>query len=429
MMMKSPMMAMMLAGLVVLVLPLPAVLNGDQPMSEEPARAAALEPPAAESNPDEIRRGIRMGGEDGKSREQLRYERVIRQVEPDLRGDLDRLPVYTSLFMREMISDKNLFPTQVEATATEDGAIVLSGHVAYEQNKEALGKLFQYLGFADVRNDVELLPSEELGEEKFAFVTAPNTLVFDSDVEPRETMTEAMIGEPIFLLKEANEGYFLAQVGGDGYVGYIHGDVIRRVDAKAFDFWQSGPRAIFQQDFEAPDLGVFVPAGAVLRLKEDGGAETTVLLPDGKEVPVPAETVLARPTGPNPAALEAIERAAQKLGSDYKWGGKSSTGVDCSGLVQSAYKTLGIHLPRDTYMQAYTGRLAATRWYREGLQPGDLLFFVSSTGKINHTAIYTGDGQYIEASGEVQYTSFNPEDPNYDERRDQSFVFAKRVLE
>jgi cell wall-associated NlpC family hydrolase len=118
------------------------------------------------------------------------------------------------------------------------------------------------------------------------------------------------------------------------------------------------------------------------------------------------------------------------LGTRYFWGGKTSQGVDCSGLVQIAYSTVGFNLPRDSYQQFYLGRLTATRWHRAGLRRGDTLYFLGRDGKIRHTALYLGDDQFIQAVvPRVTISSFNREDENYDEDHDKSFAFAKRLLE
>ena len=56
----------------------------------------------------------------------------------------------------------------------------------------------------------------------------------------------------------------------------------------------------------------------------------------------------------------------------YLWGGKTSLGIDCSGLVQIALNACGIHCPRDTYMQeAALGSAVPAK----GLRRGDLIFW------------------------------------------------------
>jgi peptidoglycan DL-endopeptidase CwlO len=93
---------------------------------------------------------------------------------------------------------------------------------------------------------------------------------------------------------------------------------------------------------------------------------------------------------PNARAAAALSYAYAKLGSPYVWGASGPNAFDCSGLVQAAYRSAGISLPRTTYAQINAGR----RVSRSELQPGDLVFFYSG---ISHVGIYVGNGQMIHA--------------------------------
>jgi len=93
---------------------------------------------------------------------------------------------------------------------------------------------------------------------------------------------------------------------------------------------------------------------------------------------------------------ESIEMAKRFLGIPYLWGGSSSFGFDCSGFTQMLVRSRGIIMPRDADKQAaWTGVIPVER---KDLQPGDLLFFGSSPKEITHTAMYIGDGQFIQAT-------------------------------
>ncbi|MGV9277559.1 NlpC/P60 family protein [Streptomyces griseosporeus] len=93
---------------------------------------------------------------------------------------------------------------------------------------------------------------------------------------------------------------------------------------------------------------------------------------------------------PNPRAAAAIAYAYSKLGSPYVWGATGPDAFDCSGLVQAAYRSAGVSLPRTTYAQIDAGR----RVSRAELLPGDLVFFYSG---ISHVGLYIGNGQMIHA--------------------------------
>ncbi|MFD9304284.1 C40 family peptidase [Streptomyces sp. NPDC060048] len=109
----------------------------------------------------------------------------------------------------------------------------------------------------------------------------------------------------------------------------------------------------------------------------------------------------------------AISFANSRLGDPYVWGGNGPHAWDCSGLVQAAYRSAGIPLPRvasDQYR-------ATTPVSRSELRRGDLVFWSSngSASGVHHVAVYLGDGKYVEAprpGKTVRVSSFSAYNPN-----------------
>ncbi len=94
-----------------------------------------------------------------------------------------------------------------------------------------------------------------------------------------------------------------------------------------------------------------------------------------------------------------IFSALQMLNIPYLWGGRSSFGIDCSGLVQTAYKVAGISLPRDSSDQALKGELVESVMVAKA---GDIAFFENENGKIIHTGLIISTDKIIHASGYVR---------------------------
>jgi cell wall-associated NlpC family hydrolase len=224
------------------------------------------------------------------------------------------------------------------------------------------------------------------------------------------------------------DGHYLCH-SAEGYIGYVAADDVTRVTAAELSDSQSLPRATFTATTKAENTTL--PAGAHLKLLKSAPAEVTVRVPGAGDVTIPSAAVAVTDEQAALAkVLPVIAAARQFMGTKYVWGGKSLDGIDCSGLVQTSFQTQGVRLPRDADQQGYVGQLVATRWHRADLRPGDTLYFLSRTGRIHHTAIFVGHNEFIEAASPgVKITSFDPAAPNYDEKRDKSFCFAKRILD
>ena len=144
---------------------------------------------------------------------------------------------------------------------------------------------------------------------------------------------------------------------------------------------------------------------------------------------LPFDEALARALGTQPSRLaaQAVEQwyggseqafraavcaqAEKYLGTEYRWGGKSGRGIDCSGLVSSAYMQCGVLIYRDA--KIVEGWPMHQISY-EARQPGDALYFPG------HIALYLGQDRYIHstgaaASGGVVINSLDPADPLYRE--------------
>lgn len=111
-----------------------------------------------------------------------------------------------------------------------------------------------------------------------------------------------------------------------------------------------------------------------------------------------------------------LETAYTKLGCPYVWGATGPNSFDCSGFTSWVYRQHGISLSRTAQSQSQGGKAVD----RSELQPGDLVFFGSSTSRITHVGIYIGNGQMVHAphTGDVvKVSSLN-----------RNYVCARRYL-
>ncbi len=353
---------------------------------------------------------------------------LAQRVKPSGAGAPERLSHYIRCFRDATFQDPRVFAFQVETRVADDGVIELTGAIEFPEMRDALLVYLRLLGFQQLRDSIELLPSDRLGAQRFGFVTASHSLVLMQPVDGAETATDALLGEPLFLLKEAGQDFLLCHTG-EGYLGYIRSRDVVRVDADSFHRQQAGKQVRLSKPIDERQCGA-LPTGSRLRWISRDGDQITASLPDGRQamIPIDSATVFDQTCSPH---LQRILTAAQQfLDVEYLWGGKTRAGVDCSGLVQTAFAAGGIHLARDSNQQVLVGQLTATRWYRQGLRRGDTLYFLGRPGKITHTGIYLGHDQYIEAvTPVVRISSLNPDDDNYSRRGDATFTFAKRLLD
>ena len=114
--------------------------------------------------------------------------------------------------------------------------------------------------------------------------------------------------------------------------------------------------------------------------------------------------------GVSDVRVDLVNYACQFIGNRYVWGGTSLTrGVDCSGFTMKVYEKYGISLPHNASAQSQYG----TRISISQAKPGDLIFY-SKGGRINHVALYIGNGQVVHASSPksgIKVSSYNYRTP------------------
>ncbi|XWW46076.1 C40 family peptidase [Fibrella sp. USSR17] len=101
-------------------------------------------------------------------------------------------------------------------------------------------------------------------------------------------------------------------------------------------------------------------------------------------------------------AREVISQARTYTGTPYRSGGNTYDGIDCSGLICSAFSAVGLQMPRISWQQSEVGHEVEVA----EIKPGDLIFFVPDHGKsgyVSHAAIVTevrgeNDIRFIHAS-------------------------------
>lgn len=245
----------------------------------------------------------------------------------------------------------------------------------------------------------------EAAISRIQVVVVPVADMYSAPSDKSDVVSQAIYGSNVLLLVARGE-WSRIETPEDHYKGWTRSRYLRIV--------QSGPgyatsgrvvrvESLFANIYRESDVAkhkpvITVPFESKLEVLADGTDRSEgwlqVRLPDMKTAWIQNGDVNSdfKPL----TIAESIDLGKRFVGLPYLWGGRSSFGFDCSGFTQMLVRARGFNMPRDADQQAaWKGMIAVDR---SDLQPGDLLFFGSSPKKIMHTAMYIGDGQFIQAA-------------------------------
>jgi cell wall-associated NlpC family hydrolase len=208
-------------------------------------------------------------------------------------------------------------------------------------------------------------------------VAAPHAPLRRAPSQRAPLDTEALRGEPARVFETNAEGWSWAQLTTDRYVGWVPRAALAVPGTKP----THKVSVIRTFAFSEPDIKSVpldaLPLGAAVSVvgeAEDRNARYALIEPAGAVVVQHLSPIAAR-------ASDWTAIAERFVGTPYLWGGKTSLGLDCSGLVQLAFQTCGVAAPRDSDMQESSlGDALPLESGLPLLKRGDLVFWRGHVG-------------------------------------------------
>jgi cell wall-associated NlpC family hydrolase len=248
-----------------------------------------------------------------------------------------------------------------------------------------------------------LAPPGLFAKDPTQVVVVPVANMYSAPTDKSDVVSQAIYASNVTLLTARGEWSRIQTE--DHYKGWTPSRYLRLVQSGA-GYATAGQavqiESLFANVYNEPDVArhkpvITIPFESHLEVIAEGKGSDEgwlqVRLPDKRSAWIQSGDVVS---DPKPLAIpQSIDLAKRFLGLPYLWGGRSTFGFDCSGFTQMLLRSRGVNMPRDADQQAaWKGVMPVER---KDLQPGDLLFFGSAPGKITHTGMYIGDGQFIHA--------------------------------
>lgn len=260
-----------------------------------------------------------------------------------------------------------------------------------------------------------------------AIVIVPKATLYESLIRKNhclyaENVSDEVLSGWLLTVTEC-QGDYLKVTTHYGYSGWLQTSNVHKISPEEYGLWniRSGSLLLLTQRLtdvltapkvQAPAITTLFMGSTVIPCGSRENGWQKIQLADGSMGYVPAIALAAsKPYTDSQTELHSdiINYALSYLGTQYRWGGKTHEGIDCSGLTFMSYFMCGILIYRDA---AIKKGYPVHEIPRSQIKPADLLYFPG------HVALYLGNNKYIHATGNLNsyscvINSLNSQDMDY----------------
>ncbi|MDD3224916.1 MAG: NlpC/P60 family protein [Clostridium sp.] len=277
----------------------------------------------------------------------------------------------------DMQTEKNLYDQRIKAVYVNG----VQGYISVLFDSKNLGDFLSKMSIIEnvTKADIKTMDNfadkqQELQDQKNQLASNREALVAtQKEIQQKQDSLNAQKAQEAPLVAQANNQVAL----------YANATASQKTQIDAITKQASDAQAAAQKAVQAQAQQTATTAVSVSNTNSQSRQSVHSVTPSPSPSPSPVPTpAVSHHSG------SAVSVAESFVGVPYVYGGESTSGFDCSGLVQYSFAQVGISLPRTSEAQMSCGQAVSG-----SLQSGDLLFFEGG----GHVAIYVGNGLMVEA--------------------------------
>jgi len=244
-----------------------------------------------------------------------------------------------------------------------------------------------------------------------------------------EMADEGLFGMVVKILEDVGEGWYKIETHYK-YSGYIY-ELNMLIDDERGVEWKSRANNVIihsivdvmaEPTYKSYIVEVLVRGATIIVTGNEKDGWTEIELPEGgrgwvRSFFVDSLNTTGDKTNEESLRKSLVDTAMSYLGTQYRWGGRSPLGIDCSGLCSVSYLLNGIIIYRDAILKDEYMRSIEL----DEIKAGDLLFFPG------HVAMYIGEDKFVHSSASINGVKINSLNPNHSDYREDLATTIKGI--